>query len=250
MPGVSSKLHRFVRHPAVEAVVGLLVLGASVAELLFSMEEGAAANMGQAGVLLGGMLLIRAAPSLFLGVELLDEAERDAHLPVSKKGPLHWLDSIAHSRGLDLLAGGILVAVGFGGVIESTRVEGTAAGMRVNLGILAFGLAPFVDALIALFKGFRRLDREGGAMASPVRGFAVFALFDRVMKNCVVWFAAGALMLGGGVFEFVEFLHLEVGGKHFHLSAAMLTLGAYTVASALPELYEGLRLLASSTEKK
>jgi len=151
---------------------------------------------------------------------------------------------MAHSHAVDLSMGLILVGAGAADLVD-IALSGRALPLLGSAsGAVAFGLAPALNAFLALYKGVKRIDRERASLPKP---FPLPFWLDRAVKNPALQACAGALMLCGGAWEIWEGASAHVGAPHgVGLSGGFAALGLYGLLSGLPGVYEGLKALAGS----
>jgi len=234
-------LKRLLNHPWCEFAVGLILVLTGAAELWASLRDKlpvSGLSLHHAVVLLGTTIVLRSLPGLFLGVEFIDEASPRL------KGRNNWLlralDKIARSHAMDLFTGGILVVVALADLLDNLVQGRTLFRLNADWGVLAFGLAPFFNAFIALFKGLWRLDQEH----SLLPGTTLWGLLDRAVKNPYITFTAGLILVGSGVAEASATLTEDlIISPNIRLVHGLILFGTYGLLNALPEVFIGLKLL-------
>jgi hypothetical protein len=227
-------LRRILDHPATELAVGLVLLIAGLLELrdiILVKMPNQGPMLPHAAATIGAALILRSLPGMFLGFEIADKAFQG----VTLRPALAFLDRLAHCHAVDLFMGVILVVAGAADLIDII-VSGVAPMAVSSLsGAVAFGLAPLINAFLAFYKGFKRLDRERPSL-----------FLDRAVKNPWVQTSAGALMLSGGIAEIWSTLQ---GGHAFGHSLALpggfAVLGLFGLLSGLPGIYLGLKALTA-----
>lgn len=234
-------LRRLLDSPYTELAVGLVLLGAGFLEIrdvILVRMPNTGSMMPHAAATLGAALILRSLPGMFLGLEIADKAFQG----VTLRPALNVLDRMAHSHAVDLTMGLILLGAGAADLVD-IAVSGRALPLLGSAsGAVAFGLAPALNAFLALYKGAKRIDRERAAL--PER-FPLPFWLDRAVKNPGVQAAAGALMLCGGTWEMWEGAHAHMGAAHgAGLSGGLSALGLYGLLSGLPGVYEGMKALA------
>lgn len=235
------RLQRILNHPWCEFAVGLILVLTGVAELWASLRDKlpwTGLRLHHAVILLGATIVLRSLPGLFLGVEFLDDAS--PRLKGGNNRLLRSLDRIARSHAMDLTMGGILVVAGVADLLDSLAQGRTLFRLNADYGVIAFGLAPFLNAFIALFKGLWRLDRERALLPTA----ALWGLLDRAVKNPYLTLVVGLIMVGSGLAEagatLTEDLFVTPNIKLVH---GLILFGTYGIMNALPELFIGLKLL-------
>ncbi|GAB6036997.1 hypothetical protein JCM15519_15560 [Fundidesulfovibrio butyratiphilus] len=231
-------LQRVLHHPLTELCVGLALLISGLLEMREIMlvklpNRGPMAPHALA--LLGAALIARSLPAFFLGLDFVRQA-----LPAELHGFLvRGLDRLTHCHAAALTMGLILVASGLADLVDLAAQPGAVWPINSAAGILALGLAPAIDALIAIYKGLRGVDN-----ARP------FHLLDRAVQNPWTRGLAGAAMLLGGLAE----LFAASSGHHLlgygpRISRATAVLGLFGLGQALPGIYLGLRALGGMGRK-
>lgn len=237
-------LRRMLDSPFVELAVGLVLLVAGVLEIrdvILVRMPNTGSMMPHAAATLGAALILRSLPGMFLGLEIADKAFQG----VTLRPGLDVLDRMAHSHAVDLSMGFILMGAGAADLVD-IAVSGRALPLLGSAsGAVAFGLAPALNAFLALYKGAKRIDRERAALPKL---FPLPFWLDRAVKNPAVKACAGALMLSGGaweVWEAWEGASAHIGAAHgAGLSGGLAALGLYGLLSGLPGVYEGMKALA------
>ena len=231
-------LQRVLQHPLTELCVGLTLLVSGLLEMREVMlvklpSRGPMAPHALA--LLGAALTARSLPAFFLGLDFVRQA-----LPADQHGFLtRELDRLTHCHAAALTMGAILVASGLADLVDLAAQPGAVWPINSATGILALGLAPAANALIAIYKGLRGVDD-----ARP------FHPLDRAVHNPWVQGLAGAVMLLGGLAELLA----AAGGHHVlgygpRLSRAVAVLGLFGLSQALPGIYLGLRALGGVADR-
>ena len=235
------RLQRILNHPWCEFAVGLILVLTGAAELWASLRDKlpwSGLTLHHAVIVLGATIVLRSLPGLFLGVEFLDDAS--PRLKGKNNRALRGLDKIARSHAMDLAMGGILVVAGVADLLDNLAQGRTLFRLNPDYGVIAFGLAPFLNAFIALFKGLWRLDRERALLPTA----ALWGLLDRAVKNPYITFVVGLIMLASGLAEagatLTEDLFVTQNIKLVH---GLLLFGTYGVINALPEVFLGLRFI-------
>lgn len=227
-------LRRILDHPFTELAVGLVLLVAGLLELrdiILVKMPNKGPMLPHAAATIGAALVLRSLPGMFLGFEIADKAFQG----VTLRPALAFLDRLAHCHAVDLFMGVILISAGAADLID-IMVSGVSpmAASSVS-GAVAFGLAPLINAFLAFYKGFKRLDYERPSL-----------FLDRAVKNPWVQSCAGILMLGGGLAEIWSTLQ---GGHAFGHSLALpgglAVLGLFGLLSGLPGIYLGLKALTA-----
>jgi len=186
-----------------------------------------------AAATVGLALALRSLPGVFLGLELADKAVQG--LPV--RPALAWLDRLAHCHAADIAMGVILMASGLADLADLLLSGRALPVCNTASGAALFGLAPLVNAFLALYKGAGRLDREPPRLI-PAR------LLDRAVKNPWVQCAAGLCLLAGGLSELWAAWRDKAALAHAAgLPDALALLGLFALVSGLPGVYLGLRAL-------
>jgi len=228
-----SPLRRALDSPYLELALGLILFVAGMLEIrdiILVKMPNKGPMLPHAAATLGAALVLRSLPGIFLGLELADKALAG----VTLRPGLAFLDRIAHSHAADLAMGIILLAAGAADLADILASGRAVPVLNTDLGAVVFGLAPALNAFLALYKGARRIDRE-----RPER------LLDRAVKNPVVQTLAGLMMLAGGAAEMWTAAHERLAPLHgAPLSGALALLGLFGLLTGLPGLYEGLRILS------
>lgn len=234
-------LRRLLDSPYAELAVGLVLLVAGFLEIrdvILVRMPNTGSMMPHAAATLGAALILRSLPGMFLGLEIADKAFQG----VTLRPALNVLDRMAHSHAVDLTMGLILMGAGAADLVD-IAVSGRALPVLTSAsGAVAFGLAPALNAFLALYKGAKRIDRE---RATLPKLFPLPLWLDRAVKNPAVQAVAGALMLCGGAWEMWEGTHAHIDAAHgAGLSGGLAVLGLYGLLSGLPGVYEGMKALA------
>jgi len=234
-------LRRLLDSPYAEIAVGLVLLTAGLLEIrdvILVRMPNTGSMMPHAAATLGAALILRSLPGMFLGLEIADKALQG----VTLRPALSVLDRMAHSHAADLAMGFILMGAGAADLVDIVVSGRTLPLLGSASGAVAFGLAPALNAFLALYKGARRIDRE----RSDVKKLFPLPLWlDRAVTNPAVQAVAGALMLCGGAWEMWEGAHAHITAAYgARLSGGLAVLGLYGLLSGLPGVYEGLRALA------
>ena len=229
-----NRLQRILTHPLAEIVVGLVLLVAGMLEI----RDVIAVKLPDKGPMLphalaffGAGMILRSLPSMFLGLEIVRQA-----LPAVLHNQLEQaVDRLTHSHAASLVMGSILIAAGAADLIDILAQGGPVQLMNSASGAIMFGLAPTVNALLALYKGLRRVDR-----GRP------FRLLDRAVSTPWLQSLAGAAMLACGLAEMWEGFHQpHAPGNGPALQQSLAVLGLYALLSGLPGVFEGLRQLTA-----
>lgn len=234
-------LRRLLDSPYAELSVGLVLLVAGFLEIrdvILVRMPNTGSMLPHAAATLGAALILRSLPGMFLGLEIADKAFQG----VTLRPALSVLDRMAHSHAVDLTMGLILMGAGAADLVD-IAVSGRALPVLTSAsGAVAFGLAPALNAFLALYKGAKRIDRERAALP---KHFPLPLWLDRAVRNPVVQAVAGALMLCGGAWEMWEGTHAHIDAAHgAGLSGGFAVLGLYGLLSGLPGVYEGMKALA------
>lgn len=234
-------LRRMLDSPLAELAVGLVLLVAGILEIrdvILVRMPNTGSMLPHAAATLGAALILRSLPGMFLGLEIADKAFQG----VTLRPALGVLDRMAHSHAVDLTMGIILMGAGAADLAD-IAVSGRALPLPGSaVGAVAFGLAPVLNAFLALYKGAKRIDRERAALPKL---FPLPFWLDRAVKTPAVQACAGALMLCGGAWEIWEGTSARIGAAHgAGLSGGLAALGLYGLLSGLPGVYEGLKALA------
>lgn len=249
MTTVLSRLQRVLNNPWCEFLVGLILFLTGLATLVEALRNKipvAGVQFHHVVIFLGGAVVFRSLPAMFLGLEFLDEASPRLH--DGSRPALRALDRIARSHCMDLLVGGILVAVGAADLATNLARDPVLFRLNANYGVIAFGLAPFLNAFIALYKGLHRIDRETGLLPEPA---AWKFLLDRVVKNPYVTFTTGLIMLGSGALEVAATLSENlVITRDLRLLHSLILFGTFGILNALPEVFLGLRQILRAVLSK
>lgn len=150
-------LRRLLASPHLELAVGLILLAAGLMEIrdiILVKMPNQGPMLPHAAATVGAALILRSLPGMFLGLEIIDRGVQG----VSLTPAFAFLDRLAHSHAVDLFMGVVLVGAGLGDLIAIIASGGALPGvMGVNTatGAMVFGLAPAVNALLALYKGAR-----------------------------------------------------------------------------------------------
>jgi len=227
---------RLLDSPWLELAVGLVLLAAGLLELraiILVQLPNKGPMLPHAAATVGLALVLRSLPGVFLGLELADKAVQG--LPV--RPALAWLDDLAHSHAADIAMGVILMASGAADLADLV-FSGRALGLlNTASGAALFGLAPLVNAFLALYKGAARLDREHPRLV-PAR------LLDRAVRNPWVQSAAGGLLLAGGLSDlWAAWSGHSLPARMAGLPDALALLGLFSLLSGLPGVYLGLKAL-------
>lgn len=226
-------LRRFLDAPAIELVVGLVLLLAGLLELrdiVLVKLPGRGHQLPAAAAAIGAALVLRSLPGMFLGLELADTGLKR----------LAVFDRLAHSHLADLAMGCILIAAATADGLDFVLSRGRLPLCSTDTVAIAFGLVPVGDMLLAFYRGVGRIDRE-----VPAR------LLDRAAHNPWLRLVAGLFLLAGGVSEFVATLAGDHAfGHSLALPGGFVVVGLFAVLSGLPGLYLGLRTLAGSRSGK
>lgn len=240
-PASRRGLKQLLDNPWCEFVVGLILLLSGAVELWASFRDKlpwGGLRLHHTVIILGGAIVLRSLPAMFLGLEFVDEAA--AGVRSRYHTVLRGLDQIARSHAMDLFVGAILVVGGLADLLSHLNRAGTLFRLNVSYGVIAFGLAPFLNAFVALFKGLKRLDRERGLLPRVAR----YGLLDRAVKNPYIGIAAGLIMVGSGLMEVWATLTQKLVFPHgIILVHSLLLFGTFGLLNALPELFLGLRQL-------
>jgi hypothetical protein len=234
-------LKRLLNHPWCEFAVGLILVLTGAAALWASLRDRlpvSGLTPPHAVLLLGATIVLRSLPGLFLGVEFIDEASP------CLKGRNNWLlralDKIARSHAMDLFTGGILVVAGVADLLDNLAQGRTLFRLNADWGVIAFGLAPFLNALVALFKGLWRIDRERALLPTA----ALWGLLDRAVQNPCITFTAGVIMVASGLAEAGATLTEDLFvTRNLKLVHSLILFGTYGILNALPEVFLGLRFM-------
>lgn len=234
-------LQRLLNHPWCELLVGLILVLTGLAELWASLRHKIPLSgplLHHAVIILGTTIVLRSLPGLFLGVEFIDDASPRLK---GRHNRLLWgLDRVARSHLMDLFVGGILVVAALADLLDNLVQGRTLFRLNADWGVLAFGLAPFFNAFIALFKGLWRLDQEH----SLLPGATLWGLLNRAVKNPYITFTAGLILVGSGVAEASATLTEDlVISPKIRLVHGLILFGTYGLLNALPEVFIGLKLL-------
>lgn len=229
-----STLRRVLDHPFTELAVGLVLLVAGLLELrdiILVKMPNKGPMLPHAAATIGAALVLRSLPGMFLGFEIADKAFQG----VTLRPALAFLDRLAHCHAVDLFMGVILIVAGAADLIDIVASGVAPLALNSLSGAVAFGLAPLVNAFLAFYKGFKRLDQERPSF-----------FMDRAVKNPWVQTSAGTLMLGGG---FAEIWATLQGGHAFGhsltLPGGLAILGLFGLLSGLPGIYLGLKALTA-----
>jgi hypothetical protein len=229
-------LRRFLDSPFTELAVGLVLLAAGLLELrdiLLVKIPGKGPLLPHAAAAIGTALVLRSLPGMFLGLEIADKAFQ----AIALRPALAFLDRLAHCHAMDLCMGVILIVAGAADLIDTIASGRNLPALNITYGAIVFGLAPFLNTFLALYKGVMRIDRE-----YPVR------LMDRAVQNPWVQFSAGLLMLGGGLAELWTTLQGDHAfGHRLTLSGGFAVIGLFALLSGLPGIYLGLRTLLDAS---
>ena len=235
------RLQRILNHPWCEFAVGLILVLTGAAELWASLRDKlpwSGLRLHHAVILLGATIVLRSLPGLFLGVEFVDDAS--PRLQGGHNRLLRGLDRVARSHAMDLFMGGILVVAGVADLLDSLAQGRTLFRLNADWGVIAFGLAPFLNAFIALFKGLWRLDRERALLPTA----ALWGLLDRAVKNPYITFVVGLIMVASGLAEAAATLTEDLFvTQNIKLVHGLILFGTYGIMNALPELFIGLRFI-------
>lgn len=238
---MQTRLRRILDSPCAELAVGLILLTAGILEIRDVISQrmpNTGSMLPHAAATVGAALILRSLPGMFLGLEIADKALQG----VTLRPALGFLDRIAHSHAADLTMGLILIGAGAADLADIVAAGRILPVLSSASGAVAFGLAPALNAFLALYKGARRIDRERAALPKL---FPLPFWLDRAVRNPAVQACAGGLMLCGGAWEVWEAAH---GGampqNGAGLSGGLAVLGLYGLLSGLPGIYEGLKALA------
>jgi len=228
-------LRRILDSPLLELSVGLILLVAGFMEIhdiIMVKMPNRGPMLPHAAATVGAALVLRSLPGIFLGLEIADKAFQG----VTLRPALSFLDGVAHSHAADLCIGVILLAAGAADLLDIIASGRALPVLNTASGAAAFGLAPILNAFLAVYKGVGRIDRE-----RPAR------LLDRAVKNPAVQCAAGLLMLLGGSLEIWAAYHESVVPGHgAALPGGLAVLGLFGLVTGLPGIYEGLKALTGS----
>ena len=238
------RFKKIMDNPWLECLVGLILLVAGLLEVVEALRAKipvVGLRLHHAVLFLGGSIVLRSLPALFLGVEFVDDAA--PRLEKGDKPLLRYLDRLARSHAMDLFVGGVLVVIGVTDAIYNVAEIRGQWRLNVSYGVIAFGLAPFLNAFIALFIGLKRLDRERRLLPDP----KLWGLLGRAMKNPYITFTAGLIMVGSGLAELVATLSENlVVGHNLELVHSLMLFGTFGILNALPELFKGLRQILTA----
>ncbi|MFP5222619.1 MAG: hypothetical protein ACLGSA_10050 [Acidobacteriota bacterium] len=238
-------LRSILDSPYAELAVGLVLLASGILEIrdvILVRMPNTGSMMPHAAATLGAALVLRSLPGMFLGLEIADKALQG----VTLRPALGLLDRMAHSHAADLTMGVILMGAGAADLVDIALAGRVAPAVGSAAGAVAFGLVPALNALLALYKGAKRVDREGAVLP---KALALPFWLDRAVKNSGVQAAAGALMLCGGAWEIWEAAHAHPAAPYgAGLSGGLAVLGLYGLLSGLPGMYEGFRALSAPGE--
>lgn len=225
-------LRRLLDSPLLELAVGLILLVAGLMEIrdvIMVKMPNRGPMLPHAAATVGAALVLRSLPGIFLGLEIADRAFQG----VTFRPALAFLDAVAHSHAADLCMGVILVAAGVADLVDIILSGRDLPYLNSASGAAVFGLAPALNAFLAIYKGAGRIDRE-----RPAR------LLDRAVRNPSLQCAAGLIMLAGGSLEIWASLHESSPPGHGPaLSGGLAALGLFGLVTGLPGVYEGLRAL-------
>jgi len=225
-------MRRILDSPRLELAVGLILLIAGFMEIrdvIMVQMPNRGPMLPHAAATVGAALVLRSLPGIFLGLEIADRAIQG----VTFRPALAFLDALAHSHAADLCMGVILLAAGTADLADIILSGRALPYLNSASGAVVFGLAPALNAFLALYKGASRIDRE-----RPAR------LLDRAVKNPGVQCAAGLFMLAGGALEIWAPIHESFPPGHGPaLSGGLAALGLFGLITGLPGVYEGLKAL-------
>lgn len=231
-------------NPWLEFAVGMILLITGLLELVETLRARipvVGLGLHHAVLFLGGAIVLRSLPALFLGVEFVDDAA--PRLEGRDKPVLRFLDRIARSHAMDLFVGGVLVVIGVTDAIYNVAEIGGQWRWNVSYGVIAFGLAPFLNSFLALFIGLKRLDRERRLLPDP----KFWGLLGRAMKNPYITFSAGLIMVGSGVAELTATLSENLAlGHNQELVHSLILFGTYGILNAMPEVFKGLHQILNA----
>jgi hypothetical protein len=231
-------LKRLLNHPLTELGVGLMLVLSGTLELgdvMLVKLPNRGPLLPHALLLLGAGLVLRSLPAIFIGLDFIRQA-----LPAAMHNTFSvTLNRLTHCHAVGLTMGLILIVSGLADIADTIIQGGGFFLFSSASGAVAFGLAPAINALIALYKGLRCVDRAHS-----------FSLLDRAVQNPWVQGLAGLFMLCGGMAEiWAATTGRAAMGYGVKLSRAMAILGLFGLLMALPGIYLGLRNLSSASER-
>ncbi len=229
-----NRLHRILTHPLTELVVGCVLLVAGMLEIrdIIAVKlPNKGPMLPHAVAFLGAAMILRSLPSMFLGLEIVRQA-----LPAALHNQLGLeVDRLTHSHAVSLFMGLILIAAGAADLADMLAQGEPLKLLSSASGAIIFGLAPVINALLALYKGLSRVESE-----HP------FRLLDRAVNTPWLQSGAGAAMLLCGLAEMWDGLHRPHAlGNGPALQQSLAVLGLFALLSGLPGVFEGLRQLTA-----